>query len=197
MPNEQTELTKCPEKLDSFLASVETRAYRMAYVATGHREEALDIVQDAMFSMVQSYATRSSEQWPPLFYRVLQNRITDWHRKSVWRQRFLFWRKNETENIQEDFLDSLPASSTEQPAEEFNRAATRHALDKALHQLPLRQQQAFLMRQWEGFSVADTALAMGCSEGSVKTHTARAIASLRTLLKDYYPLPGESGHETD
>ena len=67
--------------MDDFLASVERQAFRMAGFATRNDDEALDIVQDAMLKLVRKYSNRSAQEWPPLFYRILSNAITDWHRQ--------------------------------------------------------------------------------------------------------------------
>ncbi|TPW18725.1 MAG: RNA polymerase sigma-70 factor ECF subfamily [Halothiobacillaceae bacterium] len=70
------------QALDAFLATVERRAYRMAYFAVQDRDEALDIVQDAMFALVRRYSGSASEEWPPLFHRILQHRIRDHYRRQ-------------------------------------------------------------------------------------------------------------------
>ena len=158
----------------------------MAVVATGNRDDALDIVQDAMIKLVKHYADRSEEEWGPLFYRIVQTTIRDWYRRQQVRKRllgFIGFSHDGDEGVMEDFADAA------QPAvdETVDHARAALQLDRALHRLPLRQQQVFMLRAWEGQSVADTARAMGCSEGSVKTHYSRAVHALRDLLGDYRP----------
>ncbi len=172
--------------MNEFLASVERRAYRMAYIATGNREEALDIVQDAMFKLAQRYADRNAEEWGPLFQRILQSRIRDWYRRtrvrSVW-QRFTGGGEEEAG----DPMDRLSGSGAEEPLKRIGEQMAIDRLDEVLRELPLRQQQAFLLRVWEGLDVRDTARAMGCSEGSVKTHYSRAVHRVRELLEEHWP----------
>jgi RNA polymerase sigma-70 factor (ECF subfamily) len=175
--------------LDRFLASVERRAFRMAQIATGSREEALDIVQDAMFGLVKRYSQKSEEAWKPLFFRILQSRIRDWYRRSKVRRRWRIWldkRQRPDGQDAEDPLATLADPKSHNPAEQAILADFTAALDSALRSLSLRQQQAFLLRAWEGMSVSETAVAMGCSEGSVKTHYSRAVQALRNLLEGYW-----------
>ncbi len=171
-------------QLDNFLAGVERRAYRMAFIATGNRDDALDLVQEAMFKLVEKYSDRGTDEWGGLFQRILQSKIRDGYRRNAVRSRVLVWlggRGDERENEIEQFAASL----AEQPAAQLDGKASMQSLDVALHALPLRQQQAFLLRAWEGLSTAQTASAMACSEGSVKTHYSRALHALREKLEDY------------
>ncbi len=172
--------------LDRFLAGVERRALRMAELATGNRDEALDIVQDAMFVLVRRYRDRGDSEWGPLFHRILQTRILDWYRRGRVRHKWLAWLAPH-DNEDEDPLASLPDAGARRPEDLLGNARAGEALESALRNLPLRQQQAFLLRTWEGLDVAATASAMGCSEGSVKTHYSRAVHTLRDLLEDHWP----------
>jgi RNA polymerase sigma-70 factor (ECF subfamily) len=173
--------------LDRFLAGVERRAYRMAWIATNSREDALDIVQDAMLRLVRRYGERSETEWGPLFQRIMQSVIRDWYRRSLVRNRWRHFFGGARQEEGEDPLESQVAAATPGPGDSLAGAQAMASLDRALQALPLRQQQAFLLRQWEGLNVAETAAAMGCTEGSVKTHYSRAVASLRKQLEGHWP----------
>lgn len=173
-------------ELNHFLKSVEKKAFRMAQFATKDTDHALDIVQDAMMVLSQKYLDKNQNEWPALFYRILQNKIIDWHRKQTLKNKLFSWfgftdDSNNTENINQYSLNN---TCTPDKAMESTDTHTRTMF--AIQQLPLRQQQAFLLRQWQGLSIAETANAMNCSEGSVKTHYSRAIQQLKSKLEGIY-----------
>jgi RNA polymerase sigma-70 factor (ECF subfamily) len=169
--------------LDRFLASIERRALRMAELASGSRDVALDLVQEAMLGFVRHYASRQPTEWAPLFYRILDSRLHDWQRRQRVRGRWMFQlapgRDDETD---EDPIAKLADPVEPGPLMHLADLEAGAALEVALRKLPLRQRQAFLLRLWEGLDVAATATAMRCSEGSVKTHLSRALANLRQRL---------------
>ena len=169
--------------LDGFLASVERRAFRMAELALGHREDALDAVQDAMIAFL-GYRERPQSEWPALFFSVLRSRITDRHRRNSVRRRVLAVFGVRDEEDAEDPMAQL-ADTAPGPAEADEQQRAWKALGQALRALPRRQREAFLLRELQGLSGAETAAAMGCTEGSVKTHLFRAQAALRTQLDDW------------
>ena len=72
---------------------------------------------------------------------------------------------------------------TESAADAVSRAQILQAIDTEVAELPGRQREAFLLRYWEEFDVAETAAVMGCSEGSVKTHCSRAVHALAKALR--------------
>jgi len=171
--------------LDGFLREVEKRAYRIAAMSTGDADEALDIVQDAMISLAKRYARRPADEWRPLFYRILHNRIRDWHRRRRVRDGVLrFFGGQEGEELDPIALARDPAAVA--PDEALERSEALAALERALRTLPARQREAFVLRNFEGLDVTETAAAMGCSDGSVKTHFSRATHRLRQLLEEYY-----------
>lgn len=172
--------------LDRFLQGVQSRAFRMARIATRSNEDALDVVQDAMFKLVEKYSANPENEWPPLFYRILHSRINDWHRRNSVRNRFRGWLGN-GEDDTEDPLQNVPDLHGSTPESDTETSESMHKLQEALSALPWRQQQAFLLRAWEGLDVKQTAIAMSCAEGSVKTHYSRAIHSLREQLGEHWP----------
>ncbi len=182
LPLEQT------EALNSFLAEVERRAFKMAFFAIGNSDDALDVVQDAMLVFVRRYAGRPAAEWGVVFHKTLQSRITDWHRRSSVRSRFRVWLGAAGQDTEgEDPIDRIPDTMSPDPAQQLLHRDLGEAIERALRALPLRQQQAFLLRAWEGLDVAETAFAMGCSEGSVKTHYSRAVHTMRALLEEFHP----------
>ncbi|HET6421890.1 MAG TPA: RNA polymerase sigma factor [Geobacteraceae bacterium] len=175
------------EALNHFLGGVERHSFAIAQISTGNREDSLDIVHDAMLGFVRKYSLRPAEEWKPLFYRVLYSRIRDWQRRSMVRNRFRAWFGIGGEDGEDagDPLDNVADISSPDPAREVMRKDAGEAIRNSLRELPVRQRQAFLLRAWEGMDVKDTACAMGCSEGSVKTHYSRAVHTLRDLLEEH------------
>jgi RNA polymerase sigma-70 factor (ECF subfamily) len=164
------------QALDEFLKSVEKRAFKMAEFAISDPDEALDLVQNTMFKLVQRYAERDEKLWPLLFYRILQNEIKDWKRKA-WVRGWFGFTTNETEKLKDESVHVCPERMLQQ-----NSLNTE--IHNAIKQLPWRQQQAFLLRSWEQLDVKQTAKVMNCSTGSVKTHYSRAVRYLREQLAD-------------
>jgi RNA polymerase sigma-70 factor (ECF subfamily) len=174
------------QQLNRFLAEVERRALRIAEIGVRDRDEALDLVQDAMIKLVRNYGDRNREEWTPLFYRILQNGVRDWHRRQAVRNRVMVWfgrGKRDDEDF--DIVASAPDPIGRSPDEELQNSEAMNSLETAVHALPTRQREAFMLRTFEGLDVAGTAVAMGCSEGSVKTHYSRAIHSLRDSLREH------------
>jgi RNA polymerase sigma-70 factor (ECF subfamily) len=174
-------------RLNQFLASVEKRAFQIAKFAVRDPEDALDIVQDAMMQLARRYAAQPTEQWKPLFYRILQNRIRDCQRRRMVRNKLFGWLPGVRHDDGEagDPYEATPDES-QGPADQAMTGEAMQTLERALQALPARQLQAFLLRNMEGMDVAATAQAMGCTEGSVKTHYSRAVHTLRARLGDVW-----------
>jgi RNA polymerase sigma-70 factor (ECF subfamily) len=175
-------------ELDKFLAEVERRAFRMAQVALRDPDDSLDVVQDAMLKLARNYGTRPSAEWRPLFYRILENGIRDLQRRRSVRKRFMTWlpgAKEDPDNEAQDPLDSVADTAPAAP-ERLMQDQAMQKLESSLRELPARQREAFMLRNFEGLDVAATATAMGCSEGSVKTHYSRAVHTLREQLGEVW-----------
>jgi RNA polymerase sigma-70 factor (ECF subfamily) len=172
------------QQLNRFLAEVERRALRIAEIGVRDRDEALDLVQDAMIKLARKYGDRDSEEWPPLFYRILQNGVRDWHRRQAVRNRVMVWFGRGDDEY--DPVETAPDPIGRTPEQELANAEAMGELENAIRGLPLRQREAFMLRTFEGLDVAGTATAMGISEGSVKTHYSRAVHSLREQLGEHW-----------
>jgi RNA polymerase sigma-70 factor (ECF subfamily) len=174
--------------LNRFLAGVERSALRIAEMAVRDRDDALDIVQGAMLRLARSYGRRPGEEWKPLFYRILYNGIRDSQRRRKVRSRifgFFPGRRLDDDGDVDDPLDRV-ADAGPDPSQRVMAGEAMQRLEKALAGLPARQQEAFALRCLEGLDVAETATAMGCSEGSVKTHYFRALHTLRERLGEVW-----------
>ena len=171
--------------LGQFLASVELRAFKIAQAALRHEDDALDAVQDAMLQLARAYAHRPAEEWRRLFYRILENRIRDMQRRRAVRDRVMSWWPFAADG--QEGGDPIAEAVAEEllPARRLEIDEAMSALERAVGELPRRQQQVFLLRTLEGLDVAQTARAMGCSEGSVKTHYFRALRTLRAQLGEH------------
>ena len=159
----------------------------MAQIATSNSEDALDILQDAMYKLVQKYADKDPTEWGPLFQTILQSRIKDYYRRNAIRNKFRVWFGKPDDEDDNDPIQSAEDVFGSRPDDEIDRARSMDKLDEAIRELPARQQQAFMMRALEGLNVAQTAEVMKCSEGSVKTHYFRALSVLREKLDEYQP----------
>ncbi|QIL21310.1 RNA polymerase sigma factor [Thermomonas sp. HDW16] len=168
-----------PTTLEAFLAGIDTRAFRFAEIALRNRDDALDAVQDAMMKML-AYRDHPPSEWSPLFWSILRNRIVDVQRRGLFRLRWLIPGSSNDDGEPLDWADDSPDPSRNNDSRE---AWTR--ISAALRKLPARQREAFTLRVLEELDVADTARAMGCSEGSVKTHLSRAREAMQKQLEEF------------
>lgn len=175
------------QELNRFFVEVERRALRIAEIAVRNREDALDLVQEAMIKLSSKYAAKSSDEWPPLFYRILQNGVRDHHRRQAVRNRVMTWfGKSSNEETDYDPIAAAPDPMGRTPDQELQSTEAMRQLELAVAALPNRQREAFMLRTFEGFDVRDTASAMDVSEGSVKTHYSRAVRTLREALGEHW-----------
>ena len=159
----------------------------MAEISTGNRDDALDILQDAMCKLVDKYSKRNPDEWGPLFHTILQRMIVDWYRRHAVRERFRGWFEcNHNDDESEDPIQNVKDVYGKTPEQEMRSDKRIAIIDRVIRELPLRQQQAFLLRALEGFNVKQTARIMKCSDGSVMTHYSRAVHVLREKLGDGY-----------
>jgi RNA polymerase sigma-70 factor (ECF subfamily) len=177
-------------ELSDFLQSVEKRAFKRSVYHVRDQEAALDIVQDSMMKLAEHYGDKPVNELPMLFQRILSNCTLDYFRRQKTRNA-LFSNLSDFESASEDgdfdlletYASSDPSQQVESAEDVTRRAQILREIESEILELPARQREAFLMRYWEDMDVAETAAAMGCSEGSVKTHCSRAVQALSKALK--------------
>ena len=142
--------------IDAFLQSVEKKAYRMAMLALSNHADAIDVLQDSMIKLVTHYEDRPPNEWKPLFYRILQNRIRDFQRQYKMKNLLFFWKSED----KDEGVDDWPADDNElhgKPDTDLNKERLQKRVLQALQSLSEKQQQCFMLRSWEGMSVIETA----------------------------------------
>lgn len=172
-----------PANMDAFLAGIERRAWRMAEIHLGNRDDALDAVQDAMLRLVRHYGDKPAGEWTPLFWGILRRRIVDLQRRRKVRSIVVGWIGGGRDDEGDELPSWDPADDAPDPSARLQDSQAYTDIVEALRRLPRRQREAFTFRVMEGLDVAETAAAMGCSDGSVKTHLSRAMHSLRDQLE--------------
>lgn len=179
-------------ELSDFLESVERRAFKQTAYAVRDEHVALDIVQDAMMKLTEKYADRPVTEFPMLFQRILQNTMRDfWRRqkvRNVWTtllSSFSVMGEDGEDSDPLEVLTSANQDARDEPEAQLEQRQTMALIEDALYKLPRRQREAFVMRYWEDMDVAETAAAMGCSQGSVKTHCSRAVRAMANTLEKH------------
>ena len=181
------------QEMSDFLASVERKAFKQAVYAVRDDEAALDIVQDAMMKLAERYADKPPAELAPLFQRILQNVIHDHFRRqkvrNLWTTLLSALQPPDDDGGggDGDPLESLhpgiDGREARSAADEVEGNQVLAIIEAEIYRLPNRQREAFIMRYWQDMDVAETAEAMGCSEGSVKTHCSRATHALANALR--------------
>lgn len=177
--------------MSDFLAEVEKRAYKQTLFAVREEQAALDIVQDAMLKLADKYSGKPVAELPMLFQRILQNTTRDFFRRqkvrNTWTTLISALSSSKDESDDYDPLETLQTENSSNispsPLDQLEQAQLISLIEQAIESLPARQREAFLLRYWEELDVSETAIAMGCSEGSVKTHCSRAVHALAEKLK--------------
>lgn len=172
-----------PANMNAFLAGIERRAWRMAEIHLGNRDDAMDAVQDAMLRLVRHYGEKPAGEWTPLFWGILRRRIVDLQRRRKVRSIIVGWIGGGRDDEGDELPSWDPADDAPDPSARLQDSQAYGDIVEALRRLPRRQREAFTLRVMEGLDVAETAAAMGCSDGSVKTHLSRAMHALRDQLE--------------
>lgn len=168
MADQQTRPWELPPSFDEFAAAASPQLLRSAYLLTGDRDHAEDLVQAALVRVARRW--KVARRSPHAFaHRVLVNLLHD-RRRSLSRR------------VSEQRLDEFDDRLRPSAADDAQALVDRMAMLDAVGRLPARQREVVVLRFFADLSIADTAAAIGASEGTVKTHTSRALIALRVAL---------------
>ncbi len=174
-----------PLTIDQWLKDIGRRALMMAEFAVHDRDVSQDLVQDSLLAFISRYADKPAEQWTPLFYTILRSQIMDWKRRQARRSKWLTWFSGHNGDDEDEHpINAIATPTDENPVTLLANANDIAIVQRILSHLPERQQQAFLLRAWEGLDISTTAKIMDCGESSVKTHYSRALLALRLGLNE-------------
>ena len=177
--------------LEPFLRRIRSPALAFASLRLRDEDTALDMVQETMIGFVKVAPNYEAEAWKNLFYKILLRRITDWQRKTAWRNRlyhilpFSQLGNADDDAEIEEIVTHADNATLDTAASAYDAGMLSGQFERVLQSLPPRQQEAYLLRQWQAMSVKATADIMGCSEGSVKTHLSRAMQTLKEQLGEW------------
>ncbi len=184
------------QALETFLAASEDKAFYVAYAALWDRDAALDVVQDSMTRLVEYYRNKSSGDWPALFRTILKSKINDVRRRRLIEQgkhrlvslTGLFRSQHDEagDTTEYDIPDNARDDGISAPEVEYVASELRARVADALQSLSERQRQVFILREWRGMSIKETAVTLGCSENGVKQHHFRAMQALREQLAEVW-----------
>lgn len=178
---EQTQGIMRPNSMDEFIRSTQKMAYRIAFLSTRNREDALDVVQDTIVKLIQNYRGKPVDELKPLLFRILNTKLTDWHRKRIFRSKF--HRFLGTQDDDQNLLENIAVDLGLDVEQTLEHERDMVELLTALSELSERQRQVVILRHWQGFSVQETADILNCSQGSIKTHLHRALNALQSNTK--------------
>ena len=166
------------DSFESFVAERSTTLLRTAYLLTGDRGHAEDLLQTALIKTYRHWGRLTNREDPTAFVRRV---LVTTH--ASWRRRLRV----------SEFVSSTPLLQGE--SEPAFDTGDREQMVAALAQLPPRMRAVLVLRYWEDLSEAGTAEVLGCSVNTVKTHTTRGLARLREQLAATAPCPAGTGGE--
>ncbi|MEV8536549.1 SigE family RNA polymerase sigma factor [Streptomyces sp. NPDC051211] len=161
------------EEFQGFMTSRWPRLMRTAYLLTGEQYAAEDLVQSSMEKVYAAWRRVRQADDPDAYVRRV---VTNTHARR--------FRRRLREDLAPPGGDGSPLGELAHRPDRGDRMAQaddRAALLRGLAELPLRQRQAVVLRYWEDLSETQTAEAMGCSVGAVKSNAAKGIAKLRAI----------------